>query len=143
MEAKVTWQQNLTFIGTADTGFKVQIDSKSASGGNDSGLTPMELIAIGVAGCTAMDVISILQKKRQEVSDFEVLVHATRAEEHPRKFTNMIIEYLVTGTEIDRSAVERAVELSEDKYCGAINTLKGNVNFQHLITLKETVPVFK
>ncbi len=137
MEAKVTWKENLTFIGTADSGHSLQIDSKKDSGGDDSGLTPMELLVIGVAGCTAMDVISILQKKRQQITHFEVQVHAQRAAEHPHKFTAMNIEYLVTGTQVDPAAVERAVELSEEKYCSAIASLRGNVIFTHTINLQE------
>lgn len=83
-----------------------------------------------------MDVISILQKKRQQVSAFEVLVHAARALEHPQKFLRMIIEYVVTGVNIDPAAVERAVQLSEDKYCSVQATLAGNVAFEHKIVIK-------
>lgn len=137
MEAKVTWKEDLTFIGTADSGFNVQIDTKKAAGGNDSGLTPMELLAIGVAGCTAMDVISILTKKRQDVTQFEVQVHAQRADEYPKKFTAMNIEYVVTGKEVDPEALARAVELSEEKYCSAIASLRGNVEFTHTLTIHE------
>jgi len=79
----------------------------------------MELIAIGVAGCTAMDVISILQKKRQEVTEFAVELEASQAEEHPRAFTEMKIHYRITGRGIDPAAVERAIELSETRYCPA------------------------
>lgn len=137
MEAKVTWKEDLTFIGTADSGFNIQIDTKKAAGGNDSGLTPMELLAIGVAGCTAMDVISILTKKRQDVTQFEVQVHAQRADEYPKKFTAMNIEYVVTGKRVDPEALARAVELSEEKYCSAIASLRGNVEFTHTLTIHE------
>jgi putative redox protein len=137
MEAKVTWKEDLTFIGTADSGFNIQIDTKKAAGGNDSGLTPMELLAIGVAGCTAMDVISILTKKRQDVTQFEVQVHAQRADEYPKKFTAMNIEYVVTGKKVDPEALARAVELSEEKYCSAIASLRGNVEFNHTLTIHE------
>jgi putative redox protein len=137
MEAKVTWKEDLTFIGTADSGFNIQIDTKKAAGGNDSGLTPMELLAIGVAGCTAMDVISILTKKRQDVAQFEVQVHAQRADEYPKKFTAMNIEYVVTGKQVDPEALARAVELSEEKYCSAIASLRGNVEFTHTLTIHE------
>jgi putative redox protein len=137
MEAKVTWKEDLTFIGTADSGFNIQIDTKKAAGGNDSGLTPMELLAIGVAGCTAMDVISILTKKRQDVTQFEVQVHAQRADEYPKKFTAMNIEYVVTGKQVDPEALARAVELSEEKYCSAIASLRGNVEFTHTLTIHE------
>ncbi len=136
MEAKVVWQEDLTFTGSADSGFSVRLDSKKEVGGNDSGIRPVEMIAIGVAGCTGMDVISILKKKRQDVTAFEVLVHATRAMDHPRKITDMTIEYIVTGYNIDRQAVERAVQLSEEKYCSSIATIRGNVNIENKIVIK-------
>jgi putative redox protein len=137
MQAKVVWKRNLAFTGTANSGYVLDLDSKKEVGGDESGFKPTELIAIGVAGCTAMDVISILKKKRQEVSAFEVLVHATRASEHPRKFTDMTIEYIVTGKDIDPQAVERAVELSEEKYCSSIATIRGNVRLDHKIVINE------
>jgi putative redox protein len=79
----------------------------------------MEFIALGLAGCTAMDVISILQKKKQPVSDFQVQIHAARAEEHPKVFTAATIEYLVSGKDVDEGALLRAIELSAEKYCPA------------------------
>jgi len=91
MEAKVNWQGRLTFIGTADSGFSVGLGGDAAAGGDSDGFRPMEMLAIGLAGCTAMDVISILGKKRQEVTDFEVKVHAGRAQEHPKVFTYAVI----------------------------------------------------
>lgn len=119
MDAKVTWQNRMTFTGSADSGFPVQLGTDPAVGGDNDGFRPMELIAIGLAGCTAMDVISILQKKRQAVTAFEVRVHASRAEEHPKVFNHIAIEYLIEGRNIDPAAVERAIELSETKYCPA------------------------
>ena len=119
MDAKVTWQGRMTFTGSADSGFPVQLGTDPAVGGDNDGTRPMELIAMGLAGCTAMDVISILQKKRQEVTGFEVRVHTERADEHPKVFTHIIIEYLVEGRNVDPAAVERAMELSETKYCPA------------------------
>lgn len=119
MQAKVTWSQDLTFEGQADTGFKVPLGGDPTVGGHDDGFRPMEMIAIGVIGCTAMDVISILQKKRQDVTGFHVDLEASRAEEHPKVFTDMKITYHITGRDIDPAAVERAIELSETKYCPA------------------------
>jgi putative redox protein len=92
MEAKVTWHQGLSFTGTADTGYLVPLGANPRVGGDDDGFRPMELIATGLAGCTGMDTISILQKKRQDVTDFEVKVHTERADEHPRVFTHIKIE---------------------------------------------------
>jgi putative redox protein len=119
MNAKVTWHQGLTFTGSADTGYSVPLGASASVGGADDGFRPMELIALGLAGCTAMDVISILQKKRQVIDRFEVQVEASQAEEHPRVFTEIEITYLISGESVDERAVQRAIELSETKYCPA------------------------
>lgn len=119
MKATVNWQKRLTFSGTSDTGFTVPIGGSSKVGGDDDGFRPMELIATGLAGCTAMDTISILQKKRQDVADFEVNVHADRATDHPRVFTHIKIKYQVTGHAVEERAVRRAIELSARRYCPA------------------------
>jgi putative redox protein len=119
MQAKVIWSQRLSFSGTADTGFSLPLGAKPQVGGDNDGFRPMELIALGMAGCTAMDVISILQKKRQEITSFEVIVNGQRADEHPRVFTHIDIEYRIRGVDVDEAAVKRAIELSETKYCPA------------------------
>lgn len=119
MEAKVDWKGRLTFEGTAETGFSVPLGAEPEVGGDGDGFKPMELMALSLAGCTAMDVISILQKKRQQVTAFEVRVDAARAEQHPRVFTGAVIEYLVTGRAVDEKAVLRAIELSAERYCPA------------------------
>lgn len=119
MQAKVNWQEGMSFTGTADSGFEIQLDAKEEVGGAGKGFIPMELMAMSLAGCTAMDVISILRKKRQDVTDFEVRVDATRAEEHPKVFTRATIDYLVTGHDVDEKAVIRAIQLTADRYCPA------------------------
>ena len=119
MEATVIWEKGLTFTGSAGAEFKVPMGASEDVGGDDDGFRPMQLIAIGLAGCTAMDVMSILTKKRQKVASFKVRVTAKQDSEHPRVFTQLIIEYLLTGENIDEIAVQRAIELSETKYCPA------------------------
>ncbi len=119
MEAKVTWKGRLTFEAVSDSGFPVRLDTDEAVGGNNNGIRPMELMAMSLAGCTAMDVISILEKKRQQVTGFEVHVQADRASEHPKVFTHAVIEYHVTGHQVDEAAVVRAIELSATRYCPA------------------------
>lgn len=109
----------MAFTGTADSGFTIQLDSKQEVGGEGRGFIPMELMAMSMAGCTAMDVISILRKKRQEVTAFEVHVDASRAEEHPKVFTRATIHYLITGHSVDEKAVRRAIELTAESYCPA------------------------
>ena len=119
MKAKVVWSKKLSFQGEAESGFNVNLGSIPEVGGDNDGFLPMELIAIGLAGCTAMDVISILQKKRQDISKFEVCVHADRASDHPKVFTHAEIEYFITGNQVQEEAVVRAIELSATRYCPA------------------------
>jgi putative redox protein len=119
MDAKVNWQGRLTFTGRADSGFTLPLGSEGEVGGDNDGFRPMELLAIGLAGCTAMDVISILSKKRQDVTGFEVQVHAERAAEHPKVFTKAVIEYIIAGHNVEEAALLRAIELSATRYCPA------------------------
>jgi putative redox protein len=123
MGAEVRWKGRMSFTGTADSGFEVPLGSYPEVGGDDDGFRPMELMAISLAGCTAMDVISILTKKRQQVSDYSVKVKTERSQKHPKVFTAAVIEYHVAGTEIDQRAVTRAIELSADTYCPAQSML--------------------
>ena len=119
MDAKVTWSQGMSFTGTADTGFKLPLGADTDVGGANDGFRPLELMAVSLAGCTAMDVISILRKKQQAVTGFEVQVQARQAESHPHVFQHAKIVYLVSGHAVDEAAVLRAIELSALKYCPA------------------------
>ncbi len=119
MNAKVDWKGRMSFTGSADSGFEIPLGTYPEVGGDNDGFRPMELMAISLAGCTAMDVISILKKKRQEVSDFQVKVETERSDQHPKVFTSAVIEYHVAGNGISESAVSRAMELSADTYCPA------------------------
>jgi putative redox protein len=119
MKANVIWQNNMVFIGKSASGFPVQMDADTTFGGTESGVRPMEMIALGLAGCTAMDVISILRKKRQDVTQFEVRVDAPRSADHPKVFTKAVITYLVAGRSVDEDAVLRSIELAAIKYCPA------------------------
>lgn len=119
MHAKVDWKGGMTFDGKADSGFRVNLDTDSEVGGSNNGFRPLELMAISLAGCTAMDVISILTKKRQNVTGFEVQVDAGRADEHPKVFTQAKIHYIVNGHNLDENAVIRAIQLSSERYCPA------------------------
>ncbi len=119
MDVNLNWLGRMTFEGAGPSGFVQRLDSDSVVGGDNSGARPMEMIAIGLAGCTAMDVISILAKKQQKVSDFQIKLHAERADDHPKVFTDSVIEYQVYGTDVDESALLRAIGLSAEKYCPA------------------------
>jgi len=136
MDAKVNWKhKGLLLSATADTGGRIDLASKLDPG--EPGFRPMELLAMGLAGCTAMDVISILQKKRQDVVDFEVRVHTEKAKDYPQIWTHTEIEYVVTGRNIDPKAVERAMELSKNTYCPAQNMLGKAVDIKLKYTIIE------
>ncbi|NLG97847.1 MAG: OsmC family protein [Chloroflexi bacterium] len=137
MNAKVTWKGRMSFDGTAASGFTVPLGARVEHGGDGDGFSPLELLLVGLAGCTAMDVISILQKKRQEVTGFEVSVEADRVADHPRVFSHVTVEYRVTGKNLDRAAVERAVELSETKYCSASAMIAKSATIESKITILE------
>lgn len=137
MTASVHWQGRMTFSGTATTGFEVPLGAAPEVGGDNDGFRPLELFAIGLAGCTAMDVISILRKKRQEISLFEVQVQADRADDHPRVFTHLQVTYIFHGKNIDAKAVERAIELSEETYCPAQGMLKQVAKIESTYTIHE------
>ena len=119
MKANVTWQNNMTFTGTSASGFPVVMDADQSVGGDSSAIRPMEMLLFGLAGCTAMDVISILRKKRQDVTRFEVRVDAPRSQEYPHVFTSASITYSVVGRNVKEEAILRAIELTSTKYCPA------------------------
>ena len=119
MKVQVVWKDGMSFSGTSDSGFTVPMGASAAVGGADDGFRPMELIAIGLAGCTSMDVISILKKKREQITAFTVDVDTERADDHPRVFTKIHIHYTFRGENIKPASVERAIELSEERYCPA------------------------
>lgn len=137
MDAIATWKHGLSFTGKADSGFEVPLGVPVEQGGADDGPRPMELLLMGLCGCTGMDAISIMQKKRQDVTGFEVRAHAERAAEHPRVFTRIVLEYIFTGRNLERAAAERAVELSATRYCPAQAMLGKAVPIEMVITLVE------
>lgn len=119
MDAKVIWSNGMSFTGTASTGFTVPLGADPSVGGANDGFRPLELMAVSLASCTAMDVISILRKKQQQVTEFEVRVHADQRSDHPHVFIGAVITYLVSGKELDEAALVRAIELSATRYCPA------------------------
>ncbi len=136
MQVSLDWKQGFSFKGTAPTG-SVDVSAYLDVGGAGDGLAPVELVALGLGGCTAVDVISILQKKRQDVQTFSVSVTTERKEAHPKVWTHALIEYFVTGKNIDPAAVERAIQLSSEKYCVVQNMLKASVKMETRYEIKE------
>lgn len=127
MDVTLNWKGKMAFEGAADSGFVQKMDAEASVGGENGAARPMEFIALGLAGCTGMDVISILRKKQQPVKDFQVRVHAERAGEHPKVFSNAVIEYRITGGDVKEEAVLRAIGLSAEKYCPAQAMLSKSV----------------
>ena len=125
MQAQLQWIDGWQFVARAGEGPAVVIDGRKPRGGP----SPMEMVLMGVAGCTAIDVILVMEKKRINVTDFQVNISGERAEDHPRRYTHIHVEYVLTGTGISERAVERAIQLSEEKYCSAIGSL--NATFEH------------
>lgn len=119
MKATVSLDHGMTFIGVANSGHAVKMDSHPSVGGDDDGVRPMEMLLLGLGGCTGMDVISILRKKRQDVTGFDIQLDAEQADEHPHVFIHITIKYIVRGRNVKPAAVARAIELSATKYCPA------------------------
>jgi putative redox protein len=135
MNASVTLQDGMHFVGTADSGFSIDLDAGANVGGSDKGSRPLELLAISLVGCTAMDVISILRKMRQDVVGFKVNFSGGRAAEHPKVFTHIQVEYVIEGRELDVKMVERAIELSAKRYCPVQAMIETAVPITHTYTL--------
>ena len=125
IEAQLKWTDGLQFVARSGNGPAVVMDS----GEGGSGMTPMQMVLTGVAGCTAIDVILIMQKKRANVTRFMVNISGQQADASPQRFTRIHIEYVLHGSGIKAKAVEQAIELSETKYCSAMASL--NAEFEH------------
>lgn len=114
---KVRWTEGMAFEADVD-GFKINMDAKSAVGGSDSGPRPKPLMMVALAGCTGMDVVSILKKMRVEVDSFDIRVEGELTEEHPKHYSKMHIVYEFTGTKLPSDKINKAVNLSQERYCG-------------------------
>ncbi len=137
MEVKLHWKNGMTFGGVGSMGTEIPIDVNTDHGGHGYGASPMELLLMSLCGCSGMDIISIMQKKKQAVTFFEIIARAERAMEHPRVFTNIMVEYIFTGKNLDRKAAEQAVELSITRYCSAYAMISKAARIDPHITLVE------
>ncbi len=124
VEARVRWVSDMQFVGVSGSNHAVVMDTGNEHGGNDTGATPMELLLVALAGCTGMDVVSLLKKMRVNFSGLELRVKGERRDEHPRIYTRIELEYVVYGKDVDEGAVKRAVELSQEKYCSVTGMIK-------------------
>jgi putative redox protein len=117
MKAVVKWLDNMSFVGESESGHSVVMDGPPESGGRNLGVRPMEMVLLGMGGCTAFDVVLILQRQRQGITDCQIELSAERAEEAPKVFTRIHVHYVVTGKGLDEKKVARAVDMTADKYC--------------------------
>ncbi len=119
MKARVKWVEQVSFLGESESGHAVLMDGAPAAGGRNLGPRPMEMLLLGAGGCTSFDVIAILKKSRQAVTDCYVELEAERAETDPKIFTKIHMHFVVKGRDIKPEAVEKAIKLSAEKYCSA------------------------
>ena len=124
--AKVIYTEGMQFVGQAGSGHAIVMDTDQEFGGSNTGLRPMELLLVGVGGCSGMDIVSVLKKKKQKLTGLEVNVDGKKAEDYPQKYTDINIEYIVRGKGLSEEAVKKAVDLSMDKYCSVKATLEGS-----------------
>ncbi len=132
MKATVKWMDNAMFVGESGSGHSVVMDGPESAGGRNMGVRPMEMLLLGMGGCSTFDVLSILKKSRQSVTDCRVEIEAERADAVPAVFTAIHLKFFVTGTKLKEKQVERAVSLSAEKYCSAsIMMESAGVNVSH------------
>ena len=133
IKAKLEWREKMQFVGQAGDSPSVFIDTNDGK----TGPTPMEMVLMGVAGCTAIDVIHIMKRRRAEVTGFQVNVTGERAEDHPKRYTRILIEYVLEGKGITSKEVERAIKLSTTKYCSATASMNAQVETSYRIADKD------
>ncbi len=140
MKARIKLVDGMMFVGESGSGHAVVMDGAPEYGGRNLGIRPMEMLLIGLGGCTAFDVVQILRKGREQISDCEVEVTAERAKVDPKIFTKIHLDYRVMGKDLAPAKVERAIQLSKEKYCSASIMLGAVAEITHSWTaLKETV----
>jgi len=131
MKARIKWVERVTFLGESESGHAVVMDGAPESGGRNLGPRPMEMLLLGLGGCTSFDVIHILRKARQPVTDCVVEITAERSESIPKVFTRIHVHFIVSGTGVEESHVKRAVKLSAEKYCSASMMLGKTAEITH------------
>lgn len=131
MKARIKWIEDVAFMGESETGHAVVMDGAPENGGRNIGMRPMEMLLIGMGGCTAFDVVTILKKSRQAVVDCVAEIDAERANEIPKVFTKIHVHFVVTGHDLNDNQVARAVSLSAEKYCSASIMLSKSVEMTH------------
>ena len=119
MKSRVKWLDNMSFVGESASGHSVVMDGPPEAGGRDLGIRPMEMLLLGLGGCSSFDVVSMLKKGRQNINNCEVEISAQRADSQPKVFTKIHLHFIVEGKDLSETKVARAIELSAEKYCSA------------------------
>ena len=131
MKARVKWLDHMTFVGESESGHSVVMDGPPAAGGRNLGIRPMEMILLGLGGCSSFDVVSILKKTRQNITNCQVEITAERAETDPKVYTKIHAHFVVEGKGLNEKQVAKAVSLSADKYCSVSIMLAATVDITH------------
>ena len=131
MNLSVNWVDGMLMVGKSHSGHSITMDGPIEIGGENLGVRPMEMLLLGVAGCTMIDVVTTLQKMRQDLSHCETRISAERANEHPKVFTDIHIHFIVKGKDLDSKKVDKAISLSAEKYCSASIMLGKTANITH------------
>ena len=137
MKVRIKWLENVSFVGESESGHAVVMDGAAEGGGRNLGPRPMETVLLGTGGCTAYDVVHILRKSRAPVTDCVVEIDADRAEEDPKVFTRIHMHFIVTGKGLKPQQVERAIDLSAEKYCSASIMLAKTAEITHDFEIRE------
>lgn len=137
MKAVVKWLDHMSFVGESESGHSVVMDGPPDDGGRNLGVRPMEMVLLGMGGCTAFDVVLILQRQRQPVTDCQVEISAERAETVPRVFTRIHVHYIVKGKSLDEKKVARAIQMTAEKYCSVSIMLSKSVEITHDFEIQE------
>lgn len=139
MKATIQWQGEVAFLATAGSGHQILMDGAPDQGGQNQGARPMEMVLLGLGGCSAFDVVTILRKARQDITDCQVTLSAERADTVPAVFTHIHMHFAVVGKQLKEAQVARAVSLSAEKYCSASKMLMaGGVNITHDFAVSST-----
>ena len=139
MKARIKWVQDVMFVGESETGHAVVMDGAPDIGGRNLGVRPMEMLLLGLGGCSAIDVMLILKKSREAVDDCVVEIEAQRAAQDPKVFTQINVHFVVTGRALKEATVKRAIDLSAEKYCSASIMLGKTAVMTHDYEIRETV----
>ena len=131
MNISVNWVDGMLMVGKSHSGHSITMDGPPEIGGENLGVRPMEMLLLGVAGCTMIDVVTTLKKMRQDLTNFETKLSAERADEHPKVFTDIHIQFIVKGQDLDPKKVEKAITLSAEKYCSASIMLGKTASITH------------